>query len=325
MAVVRVHEPALQAGIALAAVHFPGHDRTGIAAEDVVGIGAQGELEPERVLTTHGQEGLVGLIAAPTEIGAGGHSSRPMVQLLPALLAHITDPQVTVQGVDADPVRVAQPIGPDLGPAAGGVVRERIVRRYGVGAVGLRTDADDGPEQGAGLLTLIARITRTTAITQRAIQHAIRPELEVAALMDRVRLGQFDQHQLTVRVGHVRVRRHLEPRDPTDPVRTHVRRVMQVEVPVVGIVRMEGHAKQPPLPVEDDPVPDVEEGNGQHGHAVRDHLHQSSLPGHEQPIVPAVRDGGDVLHARCPGHQAKPRAVLPAHGEGEREDEREDE
>ncbi len=105
-------------------------------------------------------------------------------------------------------------------------------------------DSQDRPQQRGQILTVPVRITAAAAIAQCDVQHAVGTKRQSPAVVVPERL--LDPHQLDfgIRIGPVRIiTGHREPSHHRCEVSIRCG-VVQVEIPVVPVVRMEGKAQQ---------------------------------------------------------------------------------
>ena len=255
----------------------------------VRGIVAAGHLVPAHlrigVPTERPLHDLPAVVAAPEAV------RRLAVDLLDVGLADVSDPEVAAGAVERETPRVAETPRPDLVPRAvrGAcvriVVRDRVVRRRS--AAGVDVDPEDLAEPVARILRPAARVVSEPAVAERDVEHPVRPELDLAAVVVRVRLRQPQQHRLG-RIRDVRVRRHLEPRDDRrEPGPGLVRRVVHEEAPVRRVVGVERDRQEAPLLRVVDPVREIEERRRQERVAVPDPELPLALDD-EEPGVPRV-------------------------------------
>ena len=133
------------------------------------------------------------------------------------------------------------------------------------------------------------RIVRAAAIPHADVEKPVRTELELSAVVVVERLVDRQQRHAAERVGDVGVRGDRVPRD--DGVPDGVR-VVDVEEPVLGVVRMKGRGQQPLLAATDDERRDVQKGRGQDSRAVPDQ-DLAAVEREEDPAVAGVGDGRD--------------------------------
>ena len=166
--------------------------------------------------------------------------------LLPRVLAHVSDPQIPGLRVEREPERVPQADRVDLrSPAA---VRVRVVGRDSVRVAGVHVDPQHLAEQLVRVLGAIAGIAARTAVSEGQVQVPVRPERDRAAVVVCERLVDLHQELLGRRIERLSAVERGEPRQVRqvlfvrrDPV---VRRIVQVDVAVVLEVRMERHSEQ---------------------------------------------------------------------------------
>jgi hypothetical protein len=125
------------------------------------------------------------LPAVPAVVLAARAGRRLQVDLLPARLPDVGDPQVAAQAVEREAPGVAQPVGPDLAAGAGDA-DERIAGGDGVGqprVAAVDVDAQHLAEQGVERLTVLLRIAAAAAVAGGDVEEAVRPEGDLAAVV----------------------------------------------------------------------------------------------------------------------------------------------
>src|ERR1700744_1706541 len=107
-----------------------------VAADDrAVAVAVLGdERGPDRAGGGARLEAVIALEDAPPVVGSGAVARTGEVDLLLGVLADIADDQVPRAPVKGEAPRVAQPVGPDLGPPPR-LMRERVAGGDGVDAV----------------------------------------------------------------------------------------------------------------------------------------------------------------------------------------------
>ena len=181
------------------------------------------------------------------------------VHLFPLLQTHVGHDHRL--GVDGEPPRVAQPIGPHLGRTTaideGVVLGDRI--RKAIGRPAIDIDPGDGGEQGSRVLALRRSVG---PVPKRDPEVPVRPEEDHPAVVPDVgavlRLGEVDEETLRAGVGPATLRVVLgEP-----PVPRSVD-VVDEQPPVLLESGVKGESEQTLFdPVGGDPVADVEERLG---------------------------------------------------------------
>src|SRR5581483_1468569 len=126
--------------------------------------------------------GVVALHEVPPVVEPPGRPGWLEVDLLPRALTDVADPQVARPAVEREAPGVAQTEVPDLGPGIG-PADERVVRRDAVWAARPGVDPQDLPEQRRERLAVAQRIAAAPAIPEAHVEHAVRSEHEVAAVV----------------------------------------------------------------------------------------------------------------------------------------------
>ncbi len=158
--------------------------------EDRAGVVLRGDIVVERLTAFERAPSEVAAAAGVDAFGRRGH-----VDLLDAALTDVGDPQVAGLGIEAVAPRVAQADRPDLAAGTLGA-DEGVVGRDRVAEISRRCGRVDpqhlaehfGQVQGPSL-----RITPGAAVTKADIEHPVRAECEVPAIVVGVRLLD-DQH-----------------------------------------------------------------------------------------------------------------------------------
>ena len=122
----------------------------------------------------------------PAEVDPLGLALRPVVDLLEGVLADVADRDRAGLGVEAEAPRISQPVGVDLRPGARGPVDERVVRRDGVGRAAVPVDGlmrSSLPSSVSRFCPLRSRIVLLAAVARADVEVAVRPELELAAVV----------------------------------------------------------------------------------------------------------------------------------------------
>src|SRR5436190_15822728 len=164
-----------------------------------------------------------------------------MIDLLPRALPDVGEIQVAVRAVEREAPRIAQPVRGDLprGPS-----RERV-------------RPEDLAEADRQVLRAVAGVAGGAPVTHADVQAAVRPELQLAAVMVPVRLLHEQQP------ARARDDRLAVPRAELDDARVAVQvGVVDVEAMVLLVARAERHREQPTFAPARDARADVEERPG---------------------------------------------------------------
>ena len=251
-AVVGIDVSAREQWLGRPAVDDAADDR----ATQVVAVGGDGRRE-RRVVAAVPGEAFEALDAVPPEVQAAGAGAGD-VDLLPAPLADVADPQVAGLAIERHPPRVAQPEVPDLGQGVG-LVHERVVgwdRVARVTGTSVDVDPEDLAEERVHPLAVVVRVAARAAVAGRDVQVAVGPERQRSAVVVRIGLVDPEQDDLAAAVGAVRAGLGREGRD--DRVAFEVR-VVDEEARIVGEVRVEGEPEEPAFSAGRQAVADVEE------------------------------------------------------------------
>ncbi len=250
---VPVDVPAGQGGQAWVA-HY-------ITARDRLAAGVSVLVHGRRVVGRAGtavRRVVAGLVlpleALPAEVGAaaGACARRNEVDLLPGVLPNVGDGEVARRPIEREAPGIAQAVRPDLRPCTG-LPDEGVRRRNRVGPAARakpRIDAQELSEQDVQVLRVRRRIVGAAAVAGADVQVAVRPELELAAVV--VVLGVRDLENDTLRrLGDVGVRGSpvLGDDQVTEPSLSghRVGGVVDVEASARRVVRSEGHREQAAL------------------------------------------------------------------------------
>jgi hypothetical protein len=270
------------------------------------------------------------LAAVPAVVAAAGRPGHLEVDLLVEILSDVSDVEIAGLAVEAEAPGVAQTVGPDLVRAgAGGGRGEGIGGRDGVGSAAVDVDAQELAEQGVDVLPVLEGIAAAAAVAGADVQIAVRPELEIAAVvigLARVRDRQQDETAGAVR--DVGIGGDVVPGDLDGAVA--LPRVVDEEEAVGRVVRMEGQPQEPALATAAGAGRadggGVEEGGGQDLGAVPD-PDLAGLLHDEQPsrLVLGVGDVDDVGQAAGDLHGGDEGAGRRARGGPRPEAERQEE
>src|SRR5205823_4511292 len=121
------------------------------------------------------------------------------IDFFPPILPHIAAPEFAGFSIKRKPPRIAHAEAPDFGTRAGRV-DERIVRRNGVRLRVVDVDAEDFPEPRAEALAVALRVAARSAVAVADVEHPVRAEDYVAAVVVRPRL---------VEAQHFALARHI--------------------------------------------------------------------------------------------------------------------
>ncbi|MNK94488.1 hypothetical protein D3C87_1146900 [compost metagenome] len=277
-------------------VHIAARDRTAVGRIVVVRDG--GQYQP-RLVAAGAVVALRAFHDVPAIVVArlahGAH-----VDFFQVGLAHIGDVQQLGRHVEGIAPWVAQAVGPDFRtPACRG---KRVARRNGVrlgGAAGVDVQAQQLAQQYIRVLRIAWRVARAAAIARARIQIAVRPKAEQAAIVVAEHgVGNRQDGQRGQGIGHVGVAgRHLPALD--DDITGQVG-VIQEEIAIAGVLRMEGHRQQTPLAAGGGQGADVEVGRSQQI-AILYHADAAGPFEDEQTAVAGRRREEDG-HAQAAGH-----------------------
>ena len=147
-------------------------------------VAAVGEQRVDRARRTGAAfEGLCALHLVPTQIGIPSHVGRrrQQVDLLPGVLADVTDPQIVGLAVEREAPGVAHSVEVDLGGTP--VVGEGVARRDLVRLVGVDLDAQDRSQERGGVLTVAVGVARAAPVAQPDVQEAVGAEPDGATVV----------------------------------------------------------------------------------------------------------------------------------------------
>ena len=116
------------------------------------------------------------------------------------------------------------------------------------------------PSQVVGILGVVLLRGRLAAVAEGDVQVAGSVERELTAVVRDERLLLFEQDLLAVRIGQVRIGRDAEARDDREQGRTAHGGVVDEELAVAGVERVEGQPEQAALAAGDDAAAQIEEG-----------------------------------------------------------------
>ena len=235
-------------------------------------------------------------------------------------------------GVEREPPRVAEAVGPDLALDTRDL-RERVIVGDDVGvaaavvaALGLGVDinAEDRAEEVVLDVLAVAAVVDLVPVLRAALDEAhilvvtvaavaegdvevavLRPEGERPGVVVHVRVVHLHQDLLRAQIGHIRVgggsaelREDVGVVEPVGRALTEGRAVENEEPPIRGVVRVEGEAEEAALVV---PVVELDE-------AIFDV---------EKRLVEALALGGHDPDLACLVHDEEAAGVVGRLGEGE--------
>ena len=215
--------------------------------------------------------------------------ARGEVDLLFGVLADVADDQIAGAPVEGEAPRIAQPVGPDLRtpPRPG---REWIARWDRVAATGAGRDPQHLAEQDVRVLAIVVRVALAAAVTNADVEIAVRPELELSAVVVALAVMVDREHGPGAGyVGPVRIPACAPVLDDLNVVRAVG--VVDVEPAAGLVVRRERHREQSLLAAGGvDLARDVEERTSLAPAANEDDDSPASLDD-EQPTGVARRGG----------------------------------
>ena len=270
----------------------------------------------ERATAAGGFE-VVGAFAAVPAVVA---TEFDQVHFLPGPLANVTQPQVPCRLIEAPAPRIAQTprenlravVAVDLARVAPGLCRKRVGGRDVItGARADHVDAQHRPEQVGRVLAGFSRIAATAAVAQPDVQHTVRAERDIAAVVIGGELVDLDDDLFDSTCA--RGRNVVE--DETRNDGTHgnaartVDRVIEKYLRDARVVGVECHAQQSTLGVAEYHAGHVEEIR--HGGCVVriEHHHQAQLAQHEPAWIGNGLD--EHLGRRTNSGEARKRVDSP--------------
>ncbi len=199
-------------------------------------------------------EAVVALEAIPAEVRAAQAPARLVVDLLPAVLAHVAEHDPTA--VEREPVRVAQAARVDLVLARPADIWVSPRRPVGARAAPVGVDAKELAKQDALVLRVLPRIAGAATIPGADVEPAVGPELELATIVVGEAGMADDDHPAARALPGVAVGAGAKLVDLDVP---RAVRVVGVEQPVAAIVGVEGDGEQAALAPRRDSSAYVEE------------------------------------------------------------------
>jgi hypothetical protein len=213
------------------------------------------------------------------------------VDLLPAVLAHVRDQQISREAIDGDPPGVAKTPVEDEGVGLG-VADERIVGRHDRARSFADVESQDRAEARGGVLTIPLRIACAAAISRRDVEHAVRSKCERTSVVVAIGLREVEQLEGAGGIGDVRIRSAGLVANQLRTDRCGIlavlasRDVVQVEAPVRRVVGIEGEPEQASLTPEAQQGPDVEEERrGRDVVAILEDVDLSALLHEKEPVA----------------------------------------
>src|SRR5687768_1422081 len=308
---VAEHVASEQRAYARAAVHVA--TRHGAAEAVVVfGVGID-----ERVAVVLGRaaarrvEAVRALAESPAVVAAGDDA----IHFLPVALADVAGPEIARRAVEAESPGVAKAVcvylRAFLGARAHAVRAPRIAEPAVVGRdrvirAARDVDPQELAQELASVLRIILRIAARAAVPERHVQHAVRAESEMSAVVVVERLVDGKQHRLA-RGGERRSAVGARVRGEHGLKLAVVAGVVQVYASVARELRIEGHAEQASLAAVLDACGNVDElaGGGDRVDVVEGQHATGLLDDEPARIVPRrldreywVREGQSGVHTR---------------------------
>src|SRR5256886_4994925 len=165
------------------------------------------------------------------------------VHFFPKVLTNVRDVEETGRPVEGVPPRIPQPDGPDLASPVGRT-SVGVVRRIAVGVAPVRVVPKRLAEQRVGFRRAVLRVAPRAPVAHADVEHPVGPERHEPAVVVRMRLCDEEDQLRRGDVGNIGIRADRVAFDPRVAV---VVGVVDVEVSVRGVARVERHAQQPPL------------------------------------------------------------------------------
>jgi hypothetical protein len=323
------HPPPAEVGVeivppqrrdAAPAVHVPPGDGAPLA----VGVFQHGEHQARPAAPLRRAEAPAPLHHAPPVVQprrpGGDH-----VHLLHLALPHVCQVEEPGLAVEGEAPGVPQPRGPHLPPPAR-PPRVRVVRRDRVRVAAVHVQPEQGAQERGGVLPVPLRVAAGAAVAHPHVQPAVRPERQHPAVVVGERLRDVEDQPRRRGIGAGGVGAHSVALHARVPGQVGV---VDVEVAVGGIRRVEGQPEQPPLAAAGDAVRDVQERRGEEG-AVLHHADAPRLLHDEEARV--AGGGGEVQRVAQPARHlfqpdlrragiGRPGAAVGAAGEQQGESE----
>src|SRR2546430_4992902 len=169
-------------------------------------------------------------------------SRRRDAHLFPKVLTHVCDVEEPRHPVEREAPRIPEAERPALGRAA--ARRERIAGGNGVRVAVVRVVPKRLAEQRVGFRRAVLRVAPRAPVAHADVEHPVGPERHEPAVVVRMRLCDEEDQLRRGDVGNIGIRADRVAFDPRVAV---VVGVVDVEVSVRGVARVERHAQQPPL------------------------------------------------------------------------------
>ena len=236
--VVAAQVDAVERGALVAAVDVSAGD--GVPVFPAVGEDRRGE--GPAFLAVLVRERFEAFVNAPAVVLAAtdkGHFLDPV-------LSDVGDPQVAIGGIEAEPPRIAEARGPDLGRDAG-LPHERVVARDGVGLAGVGAvdvETHHLAEEQTHVLGVSVGVIVRTGVAHGEVEETVRPEFHAATA---VILGNaLDEDQASARPARIaeEVGRELFLDEDGGHGAFLEDLVLQVVLPVLAELWMEGHSEE---------------------------------------------------------------------------------
>src|SRR5690606_24447877 len=179
-AIVAEEVPTPKLRIAASPVDVPAGDRACLFRPVVV----LGHREYQAVRTAAGARRIAvpALHDIPAVVFTPGARPGRIVDLLPVLLADVGDVKITGLPVEGEPPRIAQAVGPDLGPGVP-AAHEGVVRRDRVRLSPVHVDPEHLSQQARKVLSVPPRIARPAAVAGPDVEIAVGAEGHHAAVV----------------------------------------------------------------------------------------------------------------------------------------------
>src|SRR5215210_429273 len=100
-------------------------------------------------------------------------SCRSDINFLDTILPHVSDVQVSVGSIEAEPPGIAEPIAPDLSADCRLLPDKGVIRRHRVRGSRLDVNPKNGSEQLREVLTPALRITGSAAVAESQVEKPI--------------------------------------------------------------------------------------------------------------------------------------------------------
>ena len=183
------------------------------------------------------------------------------VDLLPCILPHIADVEVSGESIEGKAPGISQSQTPHLRSLIADA--ERILDSIGTGEAGLRIEAQKFTEQLSRILRAVVRISLAAPIPHAGVEAPVRSECQhPAVVVGERRVGNRQQGDAGAGIGDIAIERApLVPGD--DHIADRVG-VENIETPVAVIAGVECESKQTSFSAARHKVRNVEERNRAH-------------------------------------------------------------